>query len=69
VSTSDFSAFIQLLTQKLEHDSWQKLLLSSYQGEDSSLVRIEVRPVVLKDVAHLSFYTGIKPEISPKTLP
>jgi hypothetical protein len=46
---------MQLLQQKLEHNSWQKLLLSSYQGEDSSLVRIEVRPVVLKDVAHLSF--------------
>lgn len=55
MSTSDFSAFMQLLQQKLEHNSWQKLLLSSYQGEDSSLVRIEVRPVVLKDVAHLSF--------------
>jgi len=55
VSTSDFSAFIQLLKQKLEQNSWQKLLLSSYQGEDTSLVRIEVRPVVLKDVAHLSF--------------
>ena len=55
MSTSDFSAFIQLLTQKLENNSWQKLLLSSYQGEDTSLVRIEVRPVVLKDVAHLSF--------------
>lgn len=55
MSTSDFSAFIQLLTQKLESNSWQKLLLSSYQGEDMTLVRIEVRPVVLKDVAHLSF--------------
>jgi hypothetical protein len=55
VSTSDFSAFIQLLTQKLENNSWQKLLLSGYQGEDTSLVRIEVRPVVLKDAAHLSF--------------
>ncbi len=55
MSTSDFSAFIQLLTQKLENNSWQKLLLSGYQGEDTSLVRIEVRPVVLKDVAHLSF--------------
>ena len=55
MSTSDFSAFIQLLQQKLEATSWQKLLLSGYQGEDTSLVRIEVRPVVLKDVAHLSF--------------
>lgn len=55
MSTSDFSAFIQLLTQKLENNSWKKLLLSSYQGEDTTLVRIEVRPVVLKDVAHLSF--------------
>ncbi|MGY5797254.1 class I SAM-dependent methyltransferase [Rheinheimera faecalis] len=55
MSTSDFSAFIQLLQQKLENNSWQKLLLSSYQGEDTSLVRIEVRPVSLKEVAHLSF--------------
>lgn len=55
MSTPDFSAFIQLLQQKLEASSWQKLLLSGYQGEDSSLVRIEVRPVVLKDIPHLSF--------------
>lgn len=55
MSTSDFSAFMQLLQQKLEHNSWQKLLLSSYQGEDSTLVRIEVRPVVLKEIPHLSF--------------
>ncbi len=55
MSTSDFSAFMQLLQQKLEHNSWQKLVLSSYQGEDSTLVRIEVRPVVLKEIPHLSF--------------
>lgn len=55
MSTSDFSAFMQHLQQKLEHNSWQKLLLSSYQGEDSTLVRIEVRPVVLKEIPHLSF--------------
>ena len=69
MSTSDFSAFIQLLTQKLETNSWQKLLLSSYQGEDTSLMRIEVRPVVLKDVAHLSFLYRHKTRDITKNLP
>ncbi|MFT7454896.1 MAG: putative pyridoxamine 5'-phosphate oxidase family protein, partial [Marinobacter maritimus] len=50
-----FDDFYQLLAKSLENNSLTKLLLSKYRGNDKSLQRITVRPVILQNAPVLSF--------------
>jgi hypothetical protein len=52
---NSFDDFYQLLAESLENNSLTKLLLSKYRGNDKSLQRITVRPVILQNVPVLSF--------------
>lgn len=50
-----FDDFYQLLSASLENNSLTKLLLSKYRGDDKSLLRITIRPVMLQNSPVLSF--------------
>jgi SAM-dependent methyltransferase len=52
---TSFDDFYQLLAESLENNSLTKLLLSKYRGNDKSLQRITVRPVLLQNAPVLSF--------------
>jgi protein-L-isoaspartate O-methyltransferase len=47
--------FLNLLAETLQQDSWIKLTLSKYRGNEKELLRITVRPVRLKGELALSF--------------
>ncbi|WP_041765997.1 class I SAM-dependent methyltransferase [Psychromonas ingrahamii] len=52
---NSFDDFYRLLAESLENNSLTKLLLSKYRGNDKSLQRITVRPVILQNAPVLSF--------------
>ena len=54
-SEHNLASFLALLRQHADHNSLVKLILSKNRGADKTLVRITVRPILLKEQAHLSF--------------
>ena len=50
-----FQQFIQLFSSALAQGELVRLVLSKYQGEDSELQRLVIRPVLLKNELKLSF--------------
>ena len=51
---SDLEKFVQVLAQSINQQSLIKLVLSKYQGQESELQRLTIRPVLLRDAPHLS---------------
>jgi hypothetical protein len=54
-SADPTDAFFEELRSNLAADSVSKVVLAKYSGMEQGLVRVTVRPLVLKDVASLSF--------------
>ncbi len=50
----ELTPFLQYLTTSFEHGDFQRLVLSRYEGEDAELIRIVLRPVMLKGQRQLS---------------
>ena len=51
----NLASFLALLSQHVDQTTLVKLVLSKNRGEDKSLIRITVRPILLKGQATLSF--------------
>ena len=47
--------FMQLLNERLQSQSWQRLILSKYRGAEIELQRLTVRPILLREELALSF--------------
>lgn len=58
--SAERSKFSQLLTDAVNNGVLVRLVLSKYCGEETDLVRLVVRPVVLRDVESLSFVYSYK---------
>lgn len=52
--------FLNRLQQSLDEDAFVKMVLSKYHGPEPDLVRIVVRPVVIRDQPQLSFIYSYK---------
>ncbi len=55
MTTPYVQQFVSALEQSLQDESFIKLGLSAYLGADATLKKIDVRPVIIKRVPHLSF--------------
>lgn len=55
IDSAQMQDFLQACATAFNDDSFQRLVLSKYQGSDTELMRITVRPVVIKDQRLLSF--------------
>jgi hypothetical protein len=53
--TSELEQFLEYITQTFNNESLQRVLLSKYQGNESDLERITIRPVKIKEQLLLSF--------------
>ena len=60
--------FIALLSNSLEQDAFSKLVLSKYRGNETDLVRIVVRQVMLRDQPQLCFVYSYKTRDITKNL-
>ena len=54
-SSDSQSDFLMLLTSNVEKNSWVKLLLTKYRGEEKELQRVIIRPIILRNEDTLSF--------------
>jgi len=52
--------FMQLLEERLQSQSWQRLILSKYRGAEVDLQRLTVRPILLREELALSFVYSYK---------
>lgn len=52
--------FMQLLEERLQSQSWQRLILSKYRGAEAELQRLTVRPIRLREELALSFVYSYK---------
>src|SRR5690554_1287997 len=52
--TSDVAQLLESLSQSIEQQSFERLILSRYQGEED-LQRIVIRLILLQETPHLSF--------------
>ena len=57
LSDPNIAAFFQRLQRSSEDQTLVKLVLSQYRGDEPGLLRLLVQPVLLKNVAMLSFVT------------
>jgi hypothetical protein len=55
VVPAEVTQFFQLLSDAVNNDALLRLILSKYGGEERELLRLVVRPVVLREVESLSF--------------
>ena len=61
--------FLALLDTSVVQNTLVKLLLSKYQGEETELQRLTIRPVTVKGQACLSFVSTYKTRDITKNLP
>lgn len=57
--TSDVAQLLESLSQSIEQQSFERLILSRYQGEED-LQRIVIRLILLQETPHLSFVFSYK---------
>lgn len=59
IETGDIAQLLESLSQSIEQQSFDRLILSRYQGEED-LQRIVIRLIVLQETPHLSFIYSYK---------
>ncbi|MGY4535125.1 hypothetical protein ACVW0Y_004278 [Pseudomonas sp. TE3786] len=68
-TTDDRGEFLALVEKSLVQNTLVKVLLSKYQGEESELQRVAIRPVSVRGQACLSFVYSYKTRDITKNLP
>ncbi|GHG77193.1 methyltransferase [Alishewanella longhuensis] len=65
----NYQQFVERLSQALTEQQLLKLILSKYQGAETELQRLEITPVLLKDIWQLKFLYQYKTNHITKNLP